>query len=147
MDKSDAIIAAVKAVFPEAEIRVCYFHVMQAWKRWLRKGESGITTGKRCAVTLWSRTLAVCAEPCAATRAYTLRLRRLFLTMAIRRGEPQGADCHGPRHVHCHVGGPLPGSTKEVREATRRTERAAHNQCWRGRWGTVDIVRGVRIVV
>jgi hypothetical protein len=42
-DKSDAIIGAAHAVFPQAEIRICYFHVMQAVHRWLRKSDNGVT--------------------------------------------------------------------------------------------------------
>ena len=42
-DKSDAIIGAARSVFPAAEIRICYFHVMQAVHRWLRKADNGVT--------------------------------------------------------------------------------------------------------
>ena len=49
MDKCDAIIKAVRKVFPDAEIRICFFHVMQAFKRTLRRAEIGVVGGA------WSR--------------------------------------------------------------------------------------------
>jgi len=46
-DKSDAIITAALSVFPNAEVRLCYFHVMQAFGRWLKSATSGVTDGTR----------------------------------------------------------------------------------------------------
>ena len=45
IDKADAEISAIKAAFPEAAIRICFFHVMQAWERWLKKTENGVRVG------------------------------------------------------------------------------------------------------
>lgn len=44
-DKSDALTGAIEIVFPDAEIRLCFFHVMQAWGRWLKRAENGIRDG------------------------------------------------------------------------------------------------------
>jgi hypothetical protein len=44
-DKSDAIIDAVRAVFGEAEICICFFHVMQATHQWLRKADKDVRDG------------------------------------------------------------------------------------------------------
>jgi len=42
IDKSDTEINAIKAAFPDADIRICFFHVMQAWQRWLRTGKNHV---------------------------------------------------------------------------------------------------------
>jgi hypothetical protein len=44
-DKSDAFIGAVRAVFGEAEIRICLFHVIQAVHQWLRKADNDVRDG------------------------------------------------------------------------------------------------------
>lgn len=41
-DKSDAILGAISTVYPHAEARICYFHVMQAVQRWLKRADNGI---------------------------------------------------------------------------------------------------------
>lgn len=52
-DKSDAIIGAVRAVFGKAEIRICFFHVMQAVHRWLRKADNGVRDGACPSARQW----------------------------------------------------------------------------------------------
>jgi hypothetical protein len=37
MDDSDQEIGAVTIVWPDAQIRLCFWHLTEAWKRWLRK--------------------------------------------------------------------------------------------------------------
>ena len=37
MDDSDQEIGAVSNVWPGAQIRLCFWHLTEAWKRWLRK--------------------------------------------------------------------------------------------------------------
>ena len=36
MDDSDAEIGAISKVFPNSMIRLCFWHLTEAWKRWLR---------------------------------------------------------------------------------------------------------------
>jgi hypothetical protein len=42
IDKSDTEIAAIKTVFPDSEIRICLFHVLQAWQRWMRASSNNV---------------------------------------------------------------------------------------------------------
>lgn len=42
VDKSDAEMYAIKMIFPLAAILLCYFHVKQAWMRWIRKSDNGV---------------------------------------------------------------------------------------------------------
>jgi hypothetical protein len=51
VDKDDAEIAAIRAVFGDTvEIRICYFHVMQASERWLRRRDNGVTDKDKVAI-------------------------------------------------------------------------------------------------
>jgi hypothetical protein len=52
-DKSDAIIGAVRAVFGEAEIRICFFHAMQAVHQWLRKADNDVRDGACPSARQW----------------------------------------------------------------------------------------------
>jgi hypothetical protein len=52
-DKSDAFMGAVRAVFGEAEIRICFFHVMQAVHQWLRKADNGVRDGACPSARQW----------------------------------------------------------------------------------------------
>lgn len=47
MDKSDAFIHACKVVFPDAEIRLCRFHVAQAVSRWLKTSANEVKDRKQ----------------------------------------------------------------------------------------------------
>ncbi len=42
VDKSDAEIAAIQKIFPNARVRLCYWHAIEAWRRWLVKGVNGV---------------------------------------------------------------------------------------------------------
>ncbi len=42
VDKSDAEIKAIQAVFNDARVRLCYWHAIEAWRRWLVKGVNGV---------------------------------------------------------------------------------------------------------
>jgi hypothetical protein len=42
IDKSDVEINAIKTVFTDAQIRICFFHVLQAWQRWMRAGKNNV---------------------------------------------------------------------------------------------------------
>ena len=37
MDDSDAELASVRAVYPNTHVRLCFFHLTEAWRRWLIK--------------------------------------------------------------------------------------------------------------
>ncbi len=42
VDKDDAEIGAVAAVFPSCTLILCDFHVKQAWERWLKTSAHGV---------------------------------------------------------------------------------------------------------
>jgi len=43
IDKSDAEILAIRECdLSSAEIRLCFFHIMQAWQRWLKRSDNGV---------------------------------------------------------------------------------------------------------
>jgi hypothetical protein len=47
-DKSDAIMNASMQVFgDQVETRICFFHVLQAVQRWLKKTENAVAEGAR----------------------------------------------------------------------------------------------------
>ena len=92
-DKSDAIIGATEAVFPGIEIRICFFHVMQAMHRWLRKADNGVTDGRH-----FSRSRARSRARSSLLNAFSYR-NLCFLSIfsdsaEIDRGRVQG-DGHG----------------------------------------------------
>lgn len=54
MDNSDQEIDAVLNVWPETHVRLCFWHLTEAWKRWLRhyvhdkEMQATISDGLRC---------------------------------------------------------------------------------------------------
>ena len=58
IDKSDAEIHGIKMVFPWAVVFLCYFHVKQAWDRWIKKLENGV--GKDDQQSLYDMLDAIC---------------------------------------------------------------------------------------
>lgn len=42
IDAAAGELAAIKAVFPKAAVRICYFHVLQAVQRWSRAGKNAV---------------------------------------------------------------------------------------------------------
>ncbi len=53
VDKAQAEITAIRTVFPNASIHLCYFHFAQAWERWLKDGKNGVTKRTRPRLGCW----------------------------------------------------------------------------------------------
>jgi hypothetical protein len=63
MDKSDAEIGAAEIEYPDSEIKLCFFHYMQAWERWMSAHKNNVALQYRMDIKTLLRSLKFSKTP------------------------------------------------------------------------------------
>lgn len=65
IDKCDAESKGIREWDPEVEIVLCFFHVMQAWRRWLNRSNNGVKSMKADVIMRFIRAMKNAVTPAA----------------------------------------------------------------------------------